>query len=59
MTLVLSLTLALGSYSAALAPGDTIRLQQRINHIPAHPAPGDHQVRLRFLSVLPVIVRNV
>ena len=59
MTLVLLLTLALGSESAALAPGDTIRLQQRNNHIPAHPAPGDHQVHLRFLSDSVATVLNL
>jgi endonuclease/exonuclease/phosphatase family metal-dependent hydrolase len=31
-------------------PGDLVRLQERDRHIPAHPAPGNSQVHLRFVS---------
>jgi hypothetical protein len=41
------------------SPGDVIRLIERDNHIPAHPAPGDTRVHLRFLSGAPATVLNV
>jgi hypothetical protein len=48
--LSVSLLLTLWSRADALAPGDAVRLQQRPQHIPAHPAPGDNRVPFRFLS---------
>lgn len=48
--LSLVLLLTLWSTAGALAPGDTIRLKQRDIHIPAHPAPDDNHVYVRFPS---------
>ena len=33
-----------------IQPGDMVRLQERDLHIPAHPAPGQSHVHLRFVS---------
>jgi endonuclease/exonuclease/phosphatase family metal-dependent hydrolase len=38
------------AYAAELHPGDQVRLIERDQHIPAHPAPGDTRVSLRFVS---------
>jgi hypothetical protein len=37
-------------YAAELHPGDQVRLIEREQHIPAHPAPGDFRVSLRLVS---------
>jgi len=37
-------------YAAEVRPGDQVRLIEREQHIPAHPAPGDSSVSLRFVS---------
>jgi hypothetical protein len=49
LTLVL---LATATYASAadVRPGDQVRLIERDQHIPAHPAPGDPRVHLRFVS---------
>ena len=36
--------------AAEVRPGDQVRLIERDQHIPAHPAPGDTSVHLRFVS---------
>jgi endonuclease/exonuclease/phosphatase family metal-dependent hydrolase len=36
--------------AAEVRPGDQVRLIERDQHIPAHPAPGDPRVHLRFVS---------
>jgi hypothetical protein len=38
------------TYAADVRPGDEVRLIERDQHIPAHPAPGDPRVHLRFGS---------
>jgi exonuclease III len=38
------------AYAADVQPGDQIRLIERDQHIPAHPAPGDSRVHLRLVS---------
>jgi hypothetical protein len=45
--LLASATLA---YAQDVRPGDQVRLIEREQHIPAHPAPGDPRVHLRFVS---------
>jgi endonuclease/exonuclease/phosphatase family metal-dependent hydrolase len=47
MLLALWVTSAL---AVEVQPGDRVRLQERDQHIPAHPAPGQAQVHLRFVS---------
>jgi hypothetical protein len=37
-------------YAGELHPGDQVRLIEREQHIPAHPAPGDRRVSLRLVS---------
>jgi endonuclease/exonuclease/phosphatase family metal-dependent hydrolase len=46
------LPLAAAPYASAaeVRPGDQVRLIERDQHIPAHPAPGDPRVHLRFVS---------
>jgi endonuclease/exonuclease/phosphatase family metal-dependent hydrolase len=45
------LVLCIATTSAVeVQPGDIVRLQERDLHIPAHPAPGNPQVHLRFVS---------
>jgi hypothetical protein len=36
--------------AAEVQPGDQVRLVEREPHIPAHPAPGDSRVLVRFVS---------
>jgi endonuclease/exonuclease/phosphatase family metal-dependent hydrolase len=36
--------------AAEVQPGDQVRFITREQHIPAHPAPGDNRVHLRFVS---------
>jgi hypothetical protein len=38
------------AYAAEVRPGDQVRLVERDQHIPAHPAPGDTRVSLRLVS---------
>ena len=38
------------AYVAEVHPGDQVRLVERDQHIPAHPAPGDTRVSLRLVS---------
>ena len=38
------------AYAAEVHPGDQVRLVERDQHIPAHPAPGDTRVSLRLVS---------
>ena len=49
LTLVLLATATCAS-AAEVRPGDQVRLIEREQHIPAHPAPGDPRVHLRFVS---------
>jgi endonuclease/exonuclease/phosphatase family metal-dependent hydrolase len=49
LTLLL-LAIATLANAAEVRPGDQIRLIERNQHIPAHPAPGDPRVHLRFVS---------
>jgi endonuclease/exonuclease/phosphatase family metal-dependent hydrolase len=47
------------AYAQDFSPGDLIRLMERDNHIPAHPAPGDTHVHVRFTSGAAATVLNV
>ena len=49
--LLLLLVLAIPTFASAteVRPGDQIRFITRQQHIPAHPAPGDTRVHLRFV----------
>jgi hypothetical protein len=38
------------AYAQDVRPGDQVRFIERDRHIPAHPAPGDTRVSLRFVS---------
>jgi len=38
------------AYATEVRPGDQVRLVERDQHIPAHPAPGDSRVSLRLVS---------
>jgi hypothetical protein len=49
LTLLLWASTTLAS-AAEVQPGDQVRLIEREQHIPAHPAPGDTRVSLRFVS---------
>jgi hypothetical protein len=49
LTLVL-LAAATCTLAADVRPGDQVRLVERDQHIPAHPAPGDTRVHLRLVS---------
>jgi hypothetical protein len=49
LTLLLLATATL-AYAAEVRPGDQSRLIERDQHVPAHPAPGDTRVHLRFVS---------
>jgi hypothetical protein len=49
LTLLL-VTVATCAAAAEVRPGDQVRLIERDQHIPAHPAPGDTRVHLRFVS---------
>jgi endonuclease/exonuclease/phosphatase family metal-dependent hydrolase len=49
LTLLLLASAAL-TYAAEVRPGDQVRFVERDQHIPAHPAPGDPRVHLRFVS---------
>jgi hypothetical protein len=46
----LSLSAASMVWAAEVQPGDQVRFVERDQHIPAHPAPGDSRVHLRFVS---------
>jgi endonuclease/exonuclease/phosphatase family metal-dependent hydrolase len=48
--LLLCLTAVPLAYAAEFHPGDQVRLIEREQHIPAHPAPGDTRVSLRLVS---------
>jgi endonuclease/exonuclease/phosphatase family metal-dependent hydrolase len=48
--MLLVLAAATCAYAAEVRPGDQVRLIEREQHIPAHPAPGDPRVHLRFVS---------
>jgi hypothetical protein len=37
------------AYATEVQPGDQVRFIERDQHIPAHPAPGDTRVHLRFI----------
>jgi hypothetical protein len=47
LLLLITATLA---YAAEVRPGDQVSFVERDQHIPAHPAPGDTRVHLRFVS---------
>jgi hypothetical protein len=49
LMIVLLAAVPLG-YAAEVQPGDQVRLVERDQHIPAHPAPGDSHVSVRFVS---------
>ncbi|HEX9869319.1 MAG TPA: hypothetical protein VGC99_12135 [Candidatus Tectomicrobia bacterium] len=38
------------AHAEDVRPGDQVRFVERDQHIPAHPAPGDSRVHLRFVS---------
>jgi hypothetical protein len=38
------------AYAQDVRPGDQVRFIERDRHLPAHPAPGDSRVSLRFVS---------
>jgi hypothetical protein len=50
LLLVVLLTAVPLAYAAELHPGGQVRLVERDQHIPAHPAPGDTRVSLRLVS---------
>jgi hypothetical protein len=52
LRLLMLLLLAAATCAAAadVRPGDQVRFVERDQHIPAHPAPGDTRVHLRFVS---------
>jgi hypothetical protein len=50
LLMLLLLATATCASAAELRPGDQVRLIEREQHIPAHPAPGDTGVHLRFVS---------
>ena len=45
--LLVTATLA---HAEDVQPGDRVRFVERDQYIPAHPAPGDTRVHLRFVS---------
>jgi hypothetical protein len=49
LTLLLLATATL-AYAEDVPPGDQVRFIERDQHIPAHPAPSDTRVQLRFVS---------
>jgi hypothetical protein len=49
LTLLLLAT-ATVAYAADVRPGEQVRSIERDQHFPAHPAPGDTRVHLRFVS---------
>jgi hypothetical protein len=48
--MVLLLAVVTCAHAQAVRPGDQVRFVARDQHIPAHPAPGDSRVHLRFVS---------
>jgi endonuclease/exonuclease/phosphatase family metal-dependent hydrolase len=50
MLAFLLLAAAAFAYAQDVRPGDQVRLIEREQHIPAHPAPGDTRVSLRLVS---------
>jgi hypothetical protein len=48
--LTLLLVAATYAFAAEVRPGDQVRFIERDQHIPAHPAPGESRVHLRFVS---------
>jgi endonuclease/exonuclease/phosphatase family metal-dependent hydrolase len=56
---VLLLATATFTYAQDVQPGDQVRFITREQHIPAHPAPGDNRVHLRFVSGLEATVLRV
>ena len=48
--LTLLMVFCTSTHAQPLAPADLVRLKERDLHIPAHPAPGDSRVHLRFTS---------
>jgi hypothetical protein len=54
--LLLAVTLA---YAEDVRPGDQVRFIERDQHIPAHLAPGDTRVHLRFVNGSAATVLNV
>ena len=61
--IICALTLLLVFYAHThaedVAPGDLVRLTERDLHIPAHPAPSDTRVHLRFTSGTQATVLSV
>jgi endonuclease/exonuclease/phosphatase family metal-dependent hydrolase len=49
LTLLMLAAVTLAS-AAEVRPGEQVRFVERDQHIPAHPAPGDTRVHLRFVS---------
>jgi hypothetical protein len=50
LLMLLLFTAATCAVAAEVHPGDQVRLIEREQHIPAHPAPGDMRVSLRLVS---------
>jgi len=50
LLILLLLASATVVYAAEVRPGNQVRFIERDQHIPAHPAPGDTRVHLRFVS---------
>jgi hypothetical protein len=50
LLMLLLLATATCASAAAVRLGDRVRFVERDQHIPAHPAPGDTRVHLRFVS---------
>jgi hypothetical protein len=50
LMMCLLLATATLAYAEDVRPGDQVRFIERDQHIPAHPAPGESRVHLRFVS---------
>ena len=50
LLMILLLAAATFTWAQDVQPGDQVRFIARDQHIPAHPAPGDTRVHLRFVS---------
>jgi hypothetical protein len=47
------------AYPATVRPGEPVRFIERDQHIPAHPAPGESRVHLRFVSGSAILDLNL
>jgi hypothetical protein len=59
LLMLVLLAAATCAVAADVRPGDQVRLVERDQHIPAHPAPGESRVHRRFVSGSQVTVLQV